>query len=245
MPFLIENFRHLNVGASADPATGLLPRQHRNFWHYTTPDSHAIMLGLGYFNQLHTRRLLQIGDIIYTTASHDSSPLDIQCITVIVTALTPNVLLTLENVSSALFFSTVQALSPANNLENPLMSQTIGGGLVNTDGQQLELHAWGTSAANANNKTVRLMWGATQLLTSGAVASNAEVWEIRARIIRTSSTAQRFLAKMQRGTTFLAPVHGTAALNFALNNLLTIQVTCASSVAEDFAIRGWTIGLIG
>ena len=39
-------------------------------------------------------------------------------------------------------------------------------------GDVLEITAYGTQAANANNKTIKLVFGTTELFTTGAVGSN-------------------------------------------------------------------------
>lgn len=63
---------------------------------------------------------------------------------------------------------------------------------------------WATTAANANNKTAKLLLGATTLISTGAVALNAGVFWLEAIVLRTGVSTQKMYAKAIQGTTLIA-----------------------------------------
>lgn len=81
--------------------------------------------------------------------------------------------------------------------EDDLMTASIEANRLYENGQVLELIAWGTTAANANNKRVRLYVGGTMVLDSGALASNNKSWVLRATVIRTGATTGAVIAEGQ------------------------------------------------
>ncbi len=110
-------------------------------------------------------------------------------------------------------------------------------------GDSIEITAYGTFAANANNKTTALVIGSTTLFTTGAVAFNGTDWCLRSLLTRLSVTT------FQAITTF----HGDFALltnttdfvsgseNFA--TALTIKCTGLSggSTTNDIIQKGLLI----
>jgi hypothetical protein len=245
MPFDLKNLRATHVGAALTTVSGLSPRKHGTFWHYVTTDSAAVVLSLGYFNGARDKGLLQIGDMITVLASHDATPLDTVAITLVVTNLASNVQVSISSTGASLYYSTTEPGTGANTTETALMAQVITGGLINHAGQSLELYAIGASAANGNNKTVRVRFGGTQIITSGAVASNNEIWEIKARITYLTNTSQRMFGRMLRGTTPIAPTRVQGTLTWTANNTLEIMATNGTANAGDFQLHGWDVSIIG
>jgi len=83
-----------------------------------------------------------------------------------------------------------QAGTPANTTETDLWTFTLPANTLRTDLQGLRITTGGTLAANANNKTLKLYFGATQLTALSTTASGSG-WNMGALVIRTSLTAQR------------------------------------------------------
>lgn len=83
-----------------------------------------------------------------------------------------------------------QTGTTAVTTEETLYSGTLSGGTLSTDCDFIEIYACGTTGANANNKTIKLKFGAT-VFDSGANALNADNWEFRATVLRTGATTQK------------------------------------------------------
>ncbi len=79
--------------------------------------------------------------------------------------------------------------------EETLLTFTLPANSLTQNGRGVRIRAWGTTAANANLKTVRLKFGATNVLDTGAVASNAETWYFEADVYRTGAATQDAIGK--------------------------------------------------
>jgi len=60
----------------------------------------------------------------------------------------------------------------------------------------IEIEAFGTFAANANNKELKLKLGTTTLYASGSIAANSGSWSIKAKIIRNSASSQKSIVSI-------------------------------------------------
>lgn len=94
-------------------------------------------------------------------------------------------------------------------------------------GEVLEFSARGTTAANANGKTIRLKFGG-QLLVEGAGGNDTD-WSVRARVNVTSPTAQEYEAVLTIGGSTTTAV---GALTVDVTNNPAVTVTGQNAVAS-------------
>lgn len=86
---------------------------------------------------------------------------------------------------------------------------------------EIVIEAFGITAANANNKQVKLYLGSTAIYDSGAVAANNKNWNINVRLLaRTSTTQKARVTGSFNGTAFVSP-----------------DVTLTENLATDLAIK--------
>jgi alkyl sulfatase BDS1-like metallo-beta-lactamase superfamily hydrolase len=156
--------------------------------------------------------------------------------------------------SSATQFARVQPYSPmltANTTavgnvgsgEDDLMSYAVAAGLLGTDGWGLEVLAGFVCANNGNNKTIKLYFGATAVVTLGAGAFTAEDAVIRATIIRTGATAQVAIGDVVNKSTAWAKAFYTAPAE-TLANAITIKCTGSATSDNDVSQKLMLIRLI-
>lgn len=74
--------------------------------------------------------------------------------------------------------------------ETDLLSYALPAGVLSADGQALRIRAWCSTAANANNKTVKLYFGSTVISNSGARAVNGGAMVVDGVVIRTAAATQ-------------------------------------------------------
>lgn len=86
------------------------------------------------------------------------------------------------------------SVSNTSTSATDLQTYVMPAGMMFDNGDQIEIIAAGTFAANTNNKTVALVLGSTTLYTTSAAAANAGSWMIRAIVSRTGSATQRSMA---------------------------------------------------
>jgi len=98
---------------------------------------------------------------------------------------------TKSTLGSTLVVSNVtQKLMSAGTAEETLMSVTIPANTLDKNGQGLEITAFGTYAANANSKQVRLYFGNTVLSLSPLQALISHKWTARATVLRRGPSSQ-------------------------------------------------------
>lgn len=71
-----------------------------------------------------------------------------------------------------------------------LMSYPLPANTLIRDGQGVLIKAWGTTGANANDKTVVLFFGSTLVKALGPIAINNRAWRFEAEVYRTGVGAQ-------------------------------------------------------
>lgn len=124
-----------------------------------------------------------------------------------------------------------------------LMSYSLSANSLKTNNDFLEIHAFGTFAANGNNKTISLILGSTTLFTISPTAINSGSWNLRATIVRTSSSAQKCIVS-GNGTNaaLLKTVYTLGAEDLA--TALTIKATAVGTADNDIIQKGLTINII-
>lgn len=89
---------------------------------------------------------------------------------------------TLDTTDDTLF--TIRAAAVAN-------PNILPANLLDVNNKMIRITMRGTSAANGNNKRVKIKFGATTVLDSGVVTINAKTWEAYVEIFRQDATHQR------------------------------------------------------
>lgn len=77
--------------------------------------------------------------------------------------------------------------------DNLLAFTIVANALANT-GDYAEFDAFGEFAANANNKTLQVVYGGTTIFNTGAVAFNGSNWRLNVKILRTGASAGKSIA---------------------------------------------------
>jgi hypothetical protein len=123
----------------------------------------------------------------------------------------------------------VTPVANSGTSETDTMWYVMPGGTLSADGMAIEVVAFGTSANNANTKTVRLYFGATKVLEF-AVAASATPWRAHMHVARSGATAQVATADAT-GTTGTGVLGGGAAPAETLSGDVTVRVTTQSDTA--------------
>lgn len=74
-----------------------------------------------------------------------------------------------------------------------LMSYIIKKNTLSTNGDFLEIEAFGIFESNANNKSISLEFGSTELYTITPTSLNGGSWSLKTKIIRTSDLSQEII----------------------------------------------------
>ena len=121
-----------------------------------------------------------------------------------------------------------------------LMSFTLAAGALGTDKQTLAITVWGTTAGNANVKTVTFNFGATVVTINPTTAApNAQNWRAEFTIVRTGAATQLLSGR----ATFGAVQEGTFAATptATLSGAVVIKCTGAATADNDIIQVGMIV----
>lgn len=138
----------------------------------------------------------------------------------------------LKGVGARVFHSITDAPTTGTAIET-LYSYTMPANTLAANGQALTIEVWATTAANANNKTLTVVFGATTIGTSTAAGFNGETMSMRCQVYRVTATTQKGRCNFQSFTS------GTLTAN--QNAVITAAAPAETlSGAVVVAIRGTT-----
>lgn len=126
--------------------------------------------------------------------------------------------------------------------EDDLITYSLERNTLQNDGELLKIDAFGTFASNGNNKTVKLYFGSTVIFDSGANAINGGSWNIKATIIRASSTTQEAIVEATDTSNTLNTTTYTAVTE-NLSNALTIKCTGEGTANDDIVQKALVTNL--
>lgn len=127
--------------------------------------------------------------------------------------------------------------------EDDLITYSLEKNTLNNAGDYIEITAFGTFAANANNKQVKLYLGSTQLFATGSVASNGTDWVVSAKIIRTGSATQKSIAQFNGDTVTVTQTADYVSGTENFTTALTIKCTGEATSTNDIVQEGLTINI--
>ena len=148
-----------------------------------------------------------------------------------------------SGVNGTLASATADASTTATTVETTLQTYTLPASQLSANGQALRIQCWGSTGANANNKTIKLYFGGVSM-TTGAYAGNAQSWFLRMLVQRRTATTQSVQTEGVAGTGSLTPI---AVTNQAGTETLTSTVvikctgTNGTASATDITAAGMLV----
>lgn len=128
-------------------------------------------------------------------------------------------------------------------VETTLISYTMPVETLSQNKMYLEVTAFGTIAANANNKEIKLKIGSTTLLTTGSIAANSGSWEIKSRIIRENQNGQKCTTSIISSNALIidssAYINASEDLSTQLDIFCTGNGVAANDVVQEGLIIKW------
>jgi hypothetical protein len=104
------------------------------------------------------------------------------------------------------------------------------------------IYASGTTAGNANNKTLKLYFGTTVVFSSGAIALNGKDWTFQAQVVRTGGASQTAWGQfLSNGA---SPVVGVTTATEDLTQNKTLKLTGTGTSSADINCYTWKIVLL-
>lgn len=128
--------------------------------------------------------------------------------------------------------------------EDNLITYTLPAATLHTNAQGLRVTAWGITANNADAKTVKLYFGATQVAAISLTTSQANTWRFEAVIVRTGASSQVGSASfIQGGTVSQVGATGSTPVGTLSSNVI-VKCTGEATTIDDIIQRGLLVELL-
>jgi len=146
--------------------------------------------------------------------------------------------------SGVLTTNTTSAGTIADTNETDLWTYSLPASTLDTNGRGVRITVFGTAAANANLKTVKVYFGATAVSSLGT-AMNGGGWAVTATVIRVGATTQ-ISGSLGLGVNGTSISSQSTAPAETLANAITIKMTGQNGTASanDIVFKGATVELL-
>jgi hypothetical protein len=139
-----------------------------------------------------------------------------------------------------------QTATGANTTETTLQTFTLPANALDVVGRGVRIRAWGTLGADANNKILRLYFGASTTIHPGfgGTTANGSAWYFDAEVRKTGSSTQTAFANLIVGFSDIGA--NVSAPNQTDTSAIVIKVTGqnAAAVANDIVCSAMTVEFI-
>jgi len=125
-----------------------------------------------------------------------------------------------------------------------LQTYDLPASVLSVNGRTLRITAWGTTANNANAKTLTMAFGGQTIMTQALTTSIAGTWRITAYVVRTGDSTQDIFAELLQLTTIVHKQTVTAGTQTD-TAAITIKCTGAATTDDDIVQDGLIVELLG
>jgi hypothetical protein len=141
-------------------------------------------------------------------------------------------------VCGALTDSTSTTSGTVQSTEYVLNSVTLPANAFNKNGRSVQVEAWGTLAANANAKNLKIYFGATAVATVTGSTANGKDFYISLSVVRTGASTQSGVGNIQIDTGVAPTMTVNAALAETDTAAIVIAVKSANTAAAAASATG-------
>lgn len=122
-----------------------------------------------------------------------------------------------------------------------LTSYTLQPNVLQKNGYNLEIIAYGTYAANANNKQIKLLFGSSTLLDTGVFAASGGTWKITAIVTRTGAATQSAIGNVDASNNYTGATASYVVPTESLSATIIIKCTGQGVATNDIVQNGLLI----
>lgn len=147
----------------------------------------------------------------------------------------------INNGSSGILAANLAPVSTAAGTTiQALQSFTLPANYLTRAGMTLHIRCWGTTAANANNKTMTLAFGSSAVATPTA-ATNAGTWSLEMHVMKTGASTQAVDGFGAVNVTPVAPFVTAGANTDTAAIVIACSGTDGTSSAGDIVANAMTV----
>lgn len=139
--------------------------------------------------------------------------------------------------SGRVYALTTSVSTAADTTETDGATKSVGGNTLNDNGDALRFTVWGTTANNANNKTIKLYYNGVAVFTSGTTSQNKD-FHFEMLVMRTSAGNQKIVVTGVYNDTAISPVTTTATADETAGVVVKNTMTNGTASAADITTEG-------
>lgn len=129
----------------------------------------------------------------------------------------------------------------ADTTEDTLHTYNLPANSLSANGKGIRIYGWGTTAANANAKTLKVYFGSLALTIASAVAANPKPWNFELEIRRVGVGSQTYCLTGQFNGAIVATQVGTASQDETTDLTLKTTGTNGTASANDLTEANFTV----
>ena len=131
----------------------------------------------------------------------------------------------------------------ADTTEDTLMTYSLPAKTLSATNKGLKIRAWGNTAANADNKTIKLYFG-SEVITTPTAATNNKGWELELEVYKNGASTQVVFGKGIVDTTSVTPLITTGAETDTSAIVIKVTGTAGTGNANDIVAKGLIVEML-
>lgn len=131
----------------------------------------------------------------------------------------------------------------ADTSEDTLMTFALPAKTLSATGKGLRIRAWGNTAANGDNKTIKLYFG-SEVITTPTAATNSKGWELELNVFKSGASTQVVFGKGQVDVTAVTPLVTTGAETDTATITIKLTGTAGTGNANDIVAKGLIVEML-
>lgn len=128
----------------------------------------------------------------------------------------------------------------ADTTEDTLATYSLPANTLGTTMRGLKIRAWGTCAANADNKTMKLYFG-SEVIATPTAATNAKNWWLEMEVYHSGANAQVVVGRGIVDTTSVTPLVTTGTESESAAIVIKVTGQAGTGNANDIVIKAFVI----
>ena len=131
----------------------------------------------------------------------------------------------------------------ADTTEDILMSYSLPAKTLSATKKGLKIRVWGTTAANTDNKTIKLYFGSA-VFTTPTAATNNKNWELDLEVYKSGTNTQVVFGKGIVDLTSVTPLVTTGTETDTAAIMIKVTGTAGTANANDIVAKGLIVEML-
>lgn len=148
-----------------------------------------------------------------------------------------------SGVAGLLNAQTASVATGTGTAEQTLQTYTMPANTLSAAGQAVRVTCWGTTAANGNNKTMKLYFGAS-VISTGTLTLNNKSWTLNLLVMRTAAATQVALGTGIGDATDVATYTNAGTDDLTAGVVIKCTGQDGTSSAADITATAMTVELV-